>query len=89
MRFYKEIQVKERSLDSVRCDMCWKTFSSLNWGGGAYDINDTSVCMTTGKDYVDDIYINEEIVFDICPTCFKNGLVPFIKSKFTGDKSED
>lgn len=85
MRTYEEktVQKTERILTSLRCDICGQEAKRLGVD-----------CFTWELDYRDyDITVQSRILyrydhdseiehdFDICPECFQNKLVPFIRSQ--------
>lgn len=80
MRFYKTVTVEKNILDYIECDICHKEFHGDNWGNGLYDWQETKIEMTIGKEYPDSCYVDKVVTFDICPKCFRNKLIPFIKS---------
>lgn len=67
-------------LDHVLCDLCKKRFDDEDWGKDCYDVLETEVRMKTGNHWPDS-GDTEETVFDICPDCFRDVLMPFLKSK--------
>ena len=80
-------------LASRVCDMCGKKGKGdEDWNGATYDVNETEITIKVqqkegfscpdgghGKNY--DI--------DICPTCFKGKLVPWLISQGANIKQED
>jgi len=65
----------------VICDVCGKKSDKKGyWNTGIYDIEDTTVEMDIGTSFPGDHdVINTS--FDICPTCFKDKLIPWLASQ--------
>ena len=83
MRKFKRVEKTylERQLDILECDICHDRFDSLNWDepkGSDFDV-DTTVECKRGYSAWGDAW-GEGISFDICPTCFKEKLVPWVES---------
>lgn len=68
---------------SVTCDICHKKYNGDHWNSGYYTVDETEISITI-RHKVGDSYpeggSGTELEIDICPTCFKDKLVPWIKS---------
>ena len=64
---------------AIVCDMC-KTEYAVDYCNGAYDINETEVTHTYGMGYPEGGH-KTSVVFDICPSCFQNRLMPWLQSQ--------
>ena len=77
--------------DAIICDLCKKEFKGGNWTDDIYKEMETHVSYKDAAVYPEgDYFTNEEIVVDLCPDCFKNRLIPWLKSqgadvRVTGD----
>ena len=74
-RVVPERIVEETSPDII-CDICGKTYR--NWDG-QYHKNETIVRLEEGSYYPEGGSC-EKMYVDICPDCFKEKLIPFLKS---------
>lgn len=90
MKTYEERSItrKEKFLIQRKCDLCGrpdkeKVFKSL-WGEALWDINETEIKITIrqkeGHNYPEG-GSGTEYEIDLCPECFKNRLVPWLKSQ--------
>ena len=74
------------------CDLCGTKASKPDhlWQGGTYDIDETEIEVTVrqkeGSSYPEG-GVGTEIIIDLCPACFKNRLVPGLRSQ--GAKIEE
>lgn len=66
---------EERVEDKTTCDICGKDITQHF----SYDVSECEISMEEGERYPECTDINKTS-FDICPTCFKDKLTPFIKS---------
>jgi len=86
MRTYKEVTktVTATRLAEVRCDLCGAIAEKGDWESSSYAINDVTVEVTVhqkeGSSYPDG-GSGTEYIIDLCPDCFKNRLVPWLKSQ--------
>ena len=81
----KIIPQKEIELVSgISCDLCGKEGFQENWEKSYYSVDETEVSVTIrqkeGRSYPDGGW-HTEVDIDICPECFKNTLIPFLKEK--------
>jgi hypothetical protein len=82
MKIYKNINVpatQRTVLHQLTCDLCAKN-SNAGWGAGAYEVLETEVRCKTGSSYPEG-GSDKETTIDICPTCFTEKLVPWVKSQ--------
>lgn len=82
MRHYIEIKVPEtirKHLQYVECDLCKRQHTN-EWKSDSYDQIDIDINMRTGWSCPDG-GSGENTSFDICPECFKNKLIPWMKSQ--------
>lgn len=66
----------------MKCDICGKPAKRPNredWTDGSYDVNETTVECKVGTDYPSGGSW-EEWISEICPTCFREKLIPWIES---------
>ena len=87
MRIYEEKTrpaLKEKVCVRRRCDLCGLESKSADWLCGAYEIAESevkvSVTQRTGESYPEG-GVGTEFEVDICPQCFKDKLVPWLKSQ--------
>lgn len=87
MRKYETKMSEPRELKvltEVSCDLCGKVGKNGTWESSYYEKNEVEIEMTVrsreGVQYPDLGY-GTDIVVDICPDCFKNTLIPFLKEK--------
>lgn len=93
MRRYEDKQVThtERQCVELRCDLCGRKGSpAREWETAAYEVNKTEVSVTVrakqGEAYPEGGN-GTEFSIDICPTCFREKLVPWLRSQ--GAKIEE
>jgi hypothetical protein len=80
-----EIPAKtEERVVAVTCDICGKKghpeWPGGDWGENQYDRNETIVRWRQGEHYPEGSSGNEYDVH-ICPTCFENKLMPWLKEQ--------
>ena len=87
MKTYKtEIipQHTERVLNKRTCDICGRKAETYDWGAAMYEVKETVVCVEVrqrqGVSYPEG-GSGTEIEVDLCPTCFKEKLVPWLRSQ--------
>ena len=66
-------------LESITCDLCGSVTTS-EWKQDMTDIEKIRVLQVTGYDCQSGGQATE-ISFDICPDCFENRLIPWLKSQ--------
>lgn len=62
------------------CDLCGKEYSGDNWDKGSYERHRVDVSYEFGEVYPE-CGSTETIVYDICPKCFEEKLIPWLKSQ--------
>lgn len=71
-------------LVKLTCDLCGTEAKDGSWESGRYEINETDVTVTVhqkdGSSWPEGGSV-EEYVIDLCPTCFTNRLVPWLRSE--------
>jgi hypothetical protein len=87
--------VKSQILDHMSCDLCGKStrqmkrmnkdrsltpLAASEWSQGHYDVNETEISFNKGENYPEGGF-GEKLEFDICPDCFMNKLVPWMKEQ--------
>lgn len=71
------------------CDLCGESHDggllprdSTNWeSGGMGDFDNIEISRTRGHSYPGDYYRDGVQQFDICPECWENKLLPWLKSQ--------
>ncbi len=91
MREYEEVSRLEKKtrLKKLVCDLCGKK-GTEGWRSSKWNINETVVeveVQQRERDNYPDCSWGTEYVIDICPECFKNRLVPWLRSE--GAKIEE
>ena len=74
----KEMQVKDYV--KMTCDLCKRETKKHDWGEGIFDVDEIEIKRYKGTSYPDG-GCGTEIKVDICPDCFENKLVPWLKSQ--------
>ena len=87
MKIYKERIIPEHRdliVEKRTCDLCGKDGANA-WNAGSYDIGETEITVKIhqkeGEDYGEYGGSGTEYDIDLCPECFKNELVPWLKSQ--------
>lgn len=80
MKTYEEVKVTEKVKRHIftTCDLCGGTTKG-NWGGG-FEVHEVEVRIKEGDTYPE-FGSGTEIEYDICPTCFKDKLIPWLESQ--------
>lgn len=89
-KFERQIkQVESDVLVETTCDLCGTVASSGEWESSAWEVNEVELEVTVrqkdGTSYPEGGYGTDYTV-DMCPSCFKNKLIPWLKSQ--GCKTE-
>jgi hypothetical protein len=73
-------KIEERNSKKI-CDICKKesSYHSRNWGNDSFNVKEVEIKMNEGHAYPDGSF-GEYIIYDICPDCFKNKIIPFMDS---------
>ena len=67
------------------CDICGKTSPQEiddhrgSWSTDPYDVSNIVMRHRKGESYPEETYVTDS-TFDVCPTCWKKHIVPFMKS---------
>lgn len=87
---YIEPEHKRSRLKSRTCDLCGLTAKTNEWGASSYEVCETEVEITIrqkeGSSYPEGGQ-GTEFEVDLCPKCFKEKLVPWLRSQ--GAKIEE
>ena len=74
----REILIKRK------CDLCGIESKSSDWNAGFYEVNETEIKITMkqkeGSSYPEG-GSGTEYEIDLCPSCFTNRMIPWLKSK--------
>lgn len=85
-RKYEEQKItsKLNVLVETTCDICGAVAKRGDWESSCYEVNEVEVSVTVkqkdGSSYPDGGW-GEELQADICPKCFKEKLIPFLRSE--------
>ena len=94
MRKYKKEKTTTTHdvLIETRCDLCKAIAKHGDWSSGAYDVNETEIKVTIrqkeGESYPEGGN-GTSLIVDICPKCFKEVLIPFLREKGADIKEEE
>lgn len=95
MKIYKEVTIperKERRVDHRECDLCSRKSDRDDWTSGSYNVNETEIrieiTQKDGSSYPEG-GSGQSYDIDLCPTCFKSQLVPWLISQGAKVKRED
>lgn len=85
MKKYKTVEVPASTRQELlhrECDFCGKTSNSDDWDTGYYTTNETEIGIkikhSEGNNWPSG-GCGEEFKCDMCPDCFRNKLVPYLK----------
>lgn len=67
------------TIDFVKCELCDRTSNDESWSPGLYEVTEPDVRLRTGTNFPEGSSI-DTIILDICPTCFKEKLIPWFVS---------
>ena len=80
MKEYKEIKTTRTLLNQKTCDLCGLITRSEDWSSENYAVAQTEIRCRIGSDYPDG-GMGTEITIDLCPKCFKDKLVTYLKTE--------
>jgi hypothetical protein len=92
MRKYEKVKetVERKRLVETTCDLCGVKAQNGDWDSSSYSVNEVEVEVKVrqkdGSAYPDGGW-GTELMVDICPKCFKETLIPFLREK--GAKIEE
>ena len=79
--------------EKVFCDLCGIEEGTPSWGGSTcYQVDETEISITIKQKEGDSFPeggFGEEYIVDICPTCFKKKLIPWLESQGANIKQTD
>lgn len=76
-------------IEAVVCDLCGaKTSGNKPWAKGNHDAIEVDVCMRTWKHWPEG-GSGEDIQYDICPTCFRERLMPWLLNQGAAPRIKD
>ena len=83
--YEKKTETVEREvLVGRKCDLCGKEAKCSSWDAGRWEVSETEiktiVRQKEGKSYPDGGW-GTEYEIDLCPDCFKNRLITWLKSE--------
>lgn len=94
MRYYEDKLVSYTTQELVKtiCDICGAEAKQGEWRSSLYEINEVEIRVEVrqkeGSDYPEGGW-GTHYQADICPNCFKNKLVPWLKSQGCQAKEEE
>lgn len=93
MKEYKQVEIPARmskQIARVRCDLCARDAEQPGnpWTKGSYDVAEVEVSYKEGDSYPEG-GSGTTIKFDICPSCFKEILIPLLESKGATPRKEE
>jgi len=76
-----------------KCDLCGTESKNEEWGdGGSYDVNETEITVEIrqkeGHSYPEG-GSGTKYEIDLCPNCFKNKLIPWLRSQNANIEKEE
>lgn len=84
MKHYKTVETvikKHEEIDHITCDICGKKGDrSGNWSDREYHLAETEISMDKGKGYPEGGYGTRTVVH-LCPECFADKLIPWLKTQ--------
>jgi hypothetical protein len=80
---------EEERVIGLICDLCGaKSETANDWRDPPFGVNDVQICHFIGTHYPEDGYSAEGKIFDLCPDCFENKLVPWLESQGAKPRTE-
>jgi hypothetical protein len=74
--------------EKVFCDLCNIESKNKRWGSTGYEVSETRIHQREGEVYPEGGG-GEEYIVDLCPTCFKEKLIPWLNSQGANLKQTD
>ena len=92
-RYEKRKQISEETvLVERKCDLCGTTAKTEDWGAGSYRVDNTEIKVTVrqkeGSSYPEGAW-GTKYEIDLCPDCFKDKLVPWLRSQGANIQEEE
>ena len=87
MKVYKEITIpatKRKECTHRLCDICGKKGHGDEWSAGSYIVDETEISIVVKQkqgNECSDGGNGTEYDIDLCPDCFKNKLIPWLRSQ--------
>ena len=89
IRKIQEIPAKTiEVITAVTCDLCGRKGRDGDWAKSLFDVEDVEISYESGYRYPE-CGSTEVISYDICPDCFKNKLMPWLKSQGADPEIKD
>ena len=95
MKLYKTVDVPVTTrevLTKRKCDLCGLESKYSDWKSGKYEVAETEIKITMtqkeGSNYPEG-GSGTEYEIDLCPKCFKERLIPWLKSEGVVVKEEE
>jgi len=81
MRIEKKVtyEATRTVCEKLVCDLCGRETTQSDWHTDLYDTKETKISYRDGKCYPGEGFGTEYSV-DLCPECFQEKLIPWIKS---------
>ena len=80
---------KEERIRRLKCDSCEKeSISGQGWSNTIYEVEEVTIEYRSGSSYPECSWIRN-ITVDLCPDCFKNKFITWIKSQNIGYREEE
>ena len=82
MKVIKEVETTStrKVLERTICDICGSSTKGDNWAKDRYEVEEVEIRFRRGKANPELAY-GQELEFDICPTCFMDKLVPWLRGQ--------
>ena len=80
------------ALISRKCDICGKVAKTHDWDRGYYEVNETEISVKVRQNEGHNFPeggSGTEYDIDLCPDCFKDKLVPWLKSQNPNIQEKD
>ncbi len=86
-KLWKKVPSVRTILDEMSCDLCDKKTKHDEWGIQNYEVAETEITIREGFSYPDGGY-GTKITIDICTSCFKTKLIPWLIKQGVNIKEE-
>lgn len=81
MKIYEKVKTQSARLVETKCDLCREASASSEGGKASHQDAYTTISYREGVACPDGSIDVKRVDVDLCPSCFRDKLVPFLESQ--------